>query len=220
MPARTHASSAAGAGRAGPDPGARPRRAVDVVAIGVSSGGPRVVDEILSALPKEFDLAVLVIQHMAEGFMDGLIAWLQPRCALPIKVAETGDPIVAGRVLFAPDSAHLTVMPGGRVQLAATDFVHGLRPSVDVAFASIASVYKVRATGIVLTGMGSDGAAGLLAIRHAGGRTMVQDEASSVVFGMPRAAIQCGAAERVLSPAGLIAALKALHHERQRAHSA
>jgi two-component system, chemotaxis family, protein-glutamate methylesterase/glutaminase len=192
------------------------RSAVEVVAIGVSSGGPRVVDEILSALPREFELAILVVQHMAEGFMGGLVSWLQPRCALPMKVAEEGDTVRPGHVLFAPDSAHLTLLPTGRVQLSAADPVNGLRPSVDVAFASVASVYKARAAGIVLTGMGADGAAGLLAIRDAGGLTMVQDEASCVVFGMPRAAIQRGAAQRVLSPAGIVDALKSLHRERKR----
>jgi two-component system chemotaxis response regulator CheB len=195
------------------------RTAVEVVAIGVSSGGPRVVDEILSALPREFDLAILVVQHMAEGFMGGLVTWLQPRCALPIKVAAEGDTVRPGQVLFAPDSAHLTLLPTGRVQLSTADPVNGLRPSVDVAFASVASVYQARAAGIVLTGMGADGAAGLLAIRDAGGMTMVQDEASCVVFGMPRAAIQRGAAQRVLSPAGIVAALKTLHRERKRSPS-
>lgn len=199
---------------AAPSPGAK--RAVQVVAIGVSSGGPRIVDEILSAMPKNLELAVVVVQHMAEGFMPGLIAWLQPRCPLPVKVAEEGDAILPGQVLFAPDSAHLVVMPTGRVHLSGADPVNGLRPSVDVTFASIASVYRGRAAGVVLTGMGSDGAAGLLAIRAAGGTTIVQDEASCVVFGMPRAAIQLGAAERVLSPAGIIEALKTLHRERQR----
>jgi two-component system chemotaxis response regulator CheB len=198
---------------------ANARSGVEVVAIGVSSGGPRVVDEILSALPREFDLAILVVQHMAEGFMGGLVAWLQPRCALPIKVAEEGDTVRPGHVLFAPDSAHLTLLPTGRVQLSAADPVNGLRPSVDVAFASVASVYRARAAGIVLTGMGADGAAGLLAIRDAGGLTMVQDEASCVVFGMPRAAIQRGAAQRVLSPAGIVDALKSLHRERERSKS-
>jgi two-component system chemotaxis response regulator CheB len=187
-----------------------------VVAIGVSSGGPRIVHEILSGLPPEFGLAVLVVQHMAEGFMPGLITWLQPRCPLPIKVAEEGDAILPGRVLFAPDFAHLVVTSAERVHLSSVDPVNGLRPSVDVAFASIAGVYGARAAGIVLTGMGADGAAGLFAIRDAGGLTMVQDEASCVVFGMPRAAIERGAAQRVLTPAGLIEALNTLHRERHR----
>jgi two-component system chemotaxis response regulator CheB len=178
-----------------------------------------VLEEILAALPRSFGLAILVVQHMAEGFMPGLIAWLQPRCLLPVKVAEEGDAIVAGRVLFAPDFAHLVATAGGVVHLSTADAVNGLRPSVDVTFTSVASVYQARAAGVILTGMGSDGAMGLLAIRNAGGMTMVQDEASCVVFGMPRAAVERGAAQRVLPPSGIIERLKALDRERNRLES-
>jgi two-component system chemotaxis response regulator CheB len=191
-------------------------RAIDVAAIGVSSGGPRVLDQILPALPSDFALGLIVVQHMAEGFMPGLIEWLQRRCPLDVKVAQEGDAVLPGRVLFAPDSAHLVVLPSRRVTLSDADPVNGHRPSVDVSFESIARVYGVRAAGVVLTGMGSDGAAGLLAIREAGGVTMVQNEETCVVFGMPRAALQRGAAQRVLAPAGLVAGLTALHHERLR----
>jgi two-component system chemotaxis response regulator CheB len=193
-----------------------PGRAIDIAAIGVSSGGPRVLDEILPALPPDFALGLIVVQHMAEGFMPGLIEWLQRRCPLPVKVAEEGDAILPGRVLFAPDRAHLVVVPPGRVSLSDADPVNGHRPSVDVTFDSIAKVYGPRAAGIVLTGMGSDGAAGLLAMRQAGAVTMVQNEDSCVVFGMPRAAMERGAAQRVLTPAGLIEGLRTLHRERLR----
>lgn len=196
--------------------GARPAT-VDIVAIGASSGGPRVVEELLASLPATYGLAVVVVQHMAEGFMTGLIAWLRQRCRLPVRVAEEGDSLVPRQVLFAPDWAHLIVQAGGRVHLAEGDPVNGSRPSVDVTFTSLASVYGPRAAGMILTGMGSDGAAGLLAIRRAGGVTLVQDEASSVVFGMPRAAIELGAAQQVLPPAGLVRGLNALHVERLRA---
>ena len=172
--------------------------------------------EILAGLPADFALAVIVVQHMAEGFMPGLIEWLQQRCPLRVKVAEDGDAIEPGRVLFAPDSAHLVARGGRRVELSGAEAVNGHRPSVDVTFESIASVYGSRAAGIVLTGMGSDGAAGLLAMRRAGAVTMVQNEESCVVFGMPRAAIEIGAAERALPPAGLIEDLITLHRERRR----
>jgi two-component system chemotaxis response regulator CheB len=191
-----------------------PGRAVDVAAIGVSSGGPRVLNEILPALPPDFALGLIIVQHMAEGFMPGLIEWLQQRCPLPVKVAAHGDAIVPGRILFAPDSSHLMVLASGRISLSNADPVNGHRPSVDVAFESIAKVYGPRAAGIVLTGMGSDGAAGLLAMRHAGAVTMVQNEESCVVFGMPRAAIDVGAAERIVTPAGLVESLRTLHRER------
>lgn len=189
---------------------------VDVIAIGVSSGGPRVLDEILSGLPQAFALPVLIVQHMAEGFMPGLIEWLQQRCPLPITVAADDEMILPGRVLFAPDSAHLVAQRTGRVRLSRTLPVNGHRPSVDVTFASVATVYGAAAAGIVLTGMGSDGASGLLALRHAGAVTMVQSEESCVVFGMPRAAIELGAAQRVLSPAQIVEALRTLHRERLR----
>ncbi|PYR32426.1 MAG: chemotaxis response regulator protein-glutamate methylesterase [Acidobacteria bacterium] len=191
--------------------------AVDVVAIGASSGGPRVLEEILSALPPAYALAVIIVQHMAEGFMPGLLQWLQQRCPLPVRVAEEGEVILPRRVLFAPDWAHLVVQPEGRVHLSAGDPVSGHRPSVDVTFTSLAKVYGTRAAGMLLTGMGSDGAAGLLAIRQAGGATLVQNEDSCVVFGMPRAAIELGAAQHVLPPSGLIRSLKAFHGERLRA---
>jgi two-component system chemotaxis response regulator CheB len=191
-----------------------PTPAVDVVGIGASSGGPRVLDELLSALPANYALAIVVVQHMAGGFMTGLITWLQQRCLLPLRVAEEGDMLLPGQVLFAPEWAHVVVLPGGRIHLAEGDPVNGCRPSVDVTFATLAQIYGVRAAGALLTGMGADGAAGLLAIRQAGGVTLAQDEESCVVFGMPRTAIDLGAVQHVLSPSGLARSLNALHEER------
>jgi two-component system, chemotaxis family, protein-glutamate methylesterase/glutaminase len=190
--------------------------AVDVVGIGASSGGPRVLEELLSALPATYALAVVVVQHIAEGFMTGMITWLRQRCLLPVRVAEEGDTLVPRQVLFAPDWAHLVVLPGGRIHLAEGDPVNGCRPSVDVTFTSLAQVYGPRAAGALLTGMGGDGAAGLLAMRQAGGLTLAQDEESCTVFGMPRAAIDLGAVLHVLSPAGLARSLNDLHTERAR----
>jgi two-component system chemotaxis response regulator CheB len=197
-------------------PGRMTATSVDVVGIGVSSGGPRVLEELLSALPPALTLSVVVVQHMAEGFLAGLIEWLQQRCPVPVKIAEEGDLILPRRVLFAPDGAHLVVRSGGRVHLSDADPVMGHRPSVDVTLASLAKVYGARAAGMLLTGMGSDGAHGLLAIRQAGGVTMVQNEETCVVFGMPRAAIEIGAAQRVLPTTGLIDSLKRLHTDRVR----
>lgn len=207
--ARTRHGASTRAGAAGP-------AVADVVAIGVSSGGPRVLDELLSALPPTYALSVLVVQHMTEGFMPGLVGWLQKRCPLPVKIAEEGDAILPQRILFAPDHAHVIVSPSGRVHLSESGPVNGHRPSVDVAFKSLAKVYGARVAGILLTGMGADGAAGLLAIREAGGVTMVQNEESCVVFGMPRTAIELGAVQHVLPLAGLAESLKALHRERVR----
>ena len=190
--------------------------AVDVVAIGASSGGPRVLEKVLSTLPATYALGIVVIQHMAEDFMAGLLDWFRQRCQLAVRIAQDGDVILPRRVLFAPEGTHLVVQAGGRVQLSDAAPVNGHRPSVDVTFKSLSKVYGARAGGMLLTGMGSDGAAGLLAIRQAGGVTMVQDEESCAVFGMPRAAIELGAAQHVLSPMGLVRSLNALHVERVR----
>jgi two-component system chemotaxis response regulator CheB len=190
--------------------------AADVVAMGASSGGPRVIEALLASLPSTFALGVVVVQHMTDGFTSSMLRWLQERCSLQVKMAEEGDAILPRRVLFTPESLHLVVSTGGRVHLSDAEPVNGHRPSIDVTFQSIAKVYGARSAGILLTGMGSDGAKGLLAIRQAGGVTLVQDEESSPIFGMPRAAIELGAAQQVLPPAGLIRALNALHVERVR----
>jgi two-component system chemotaxis response regulator CheB len=190
--------------------------AADVVAIGASSGGPRVLEEILSNLPATYALGVLVVQHMTDGFTTSMLRWLQDKCALPVKVAEEGDVITPRRVLFTPEGQHMVVTLGGRIHISEAEPVNGHRPSIDVTFNSVAKVYGARSAGVLLTGMGADGAAGLLAIRQSGGITMVQDEQSSAIFGMPRAAIELGAAQQVLPPSGLVRALNALHVERVR----
>ena len=190
--------------------------AADVVAIGASSGGPRVIETLLSNLPPTFALGLVVVQHITDGFTTGMLRWLQERCALPIKVAEEGDPVVPRRILFTPENAHLMVAIGGRVHLSDGDPVNGHRPSIDVTFQSVARVYGARSAGVLLTGMGSDGAQGLLAIRNAGGVTIAQDEETSAIFGMPRAAIALNAAQQVLPPSGISRSLNALHVERVR----
>jgi len=189
--------------------------AAQVVAIGGSTGGPKVLDDLLSSLPAGYGAAVVVVQHMAAGFLPAMVAALHRRCVLAIKVAETGDRLESGQILVAPPTSHLTVLAGGCVQLDDGEPVGGFRPSIDVTFASLARIYGSRASGVLLTGMGTDGAAGLLAIRQAGGATLVQDEGSCVVFGMPRAAIELGAAQHVLAPAGLRRHLLALHQLRR-----
>jgi two-component system chemotaxis response regulator CheB len=200
-----------------PEPRVVPRRRseIAVVAIGASTGGPRLLDDLLSAMPANYGPAIVVIQHMADGFLTGWLTALRQRCALEVKVAENGDRLHSGRVLFAPPASHLTVLSGGRIRIEEGQPVGGFCPSVDLALTTIAQVYGKRAAGVLLTGMGVDGASGLLAIRRAGGVTMVQDEASCVVFGMPRAAIDLDAAQHVLPPARLARRLLALHGRRR-----
>jgi two-component system chemotaxis response regulator CheB len=190
------------------------RAPTTVVAIGASTGGPRVLDELLAALPESYAPAVVVVQHMAEEFMHSWLSALTRRCALDVKIAGDGDRIQPGRVLFAPPSQHLVVMGGGRVRLE--NGSQHLCPSVDLTFASVAQVYGARAAGVLLSGMGVDGASGLLAIKRAGGVTLAQDESSCVVFGMPRAAIKLGAVARGHSPAQLTRSLLRLNAVRSR----
>jgi len=191
------------------------RRAGQVVVIGASTGGPKILDEILSALPSSYGPAVVVVQHLADAFLPALLASLRPRCALEIAVAENGDRLRPGRVVFAPPSAHLVVLAGGRIRIEEGEPVRGFRPSIDVTMTSVARTFGARACGVLLSGMGADGAAGLQAIRQAGGKTLVQDESSCVVFGMPRAAIDLGAAQHVLPPAALVRRLLALQSARR-----
>jgi len=190
--------------------------AADIVAIGASSGGPRIIEALLASLPATYALGVVVVQHMTDGFTTSMLRWLQERCAIQVKVAQEGDAIIPRRVLFTPEHLHLVVSIGGRVHLTESEPVNGHRPSIDVTFQSVARVYGARSAGILLTGMGSDGAQGLLAIRQAGGVTIAQNEESSPIFGMPRAAIELKAAQQILAPPGIIRCLNALHVERVR----
>lgn len=181
----------------------RQQRAYRVVGLGVSTGGPGVLTRILGTLPADFALGLLIVQHISEGFMAGLVEWLRGEIRLPIRLARDGDPVEPGLALVAPEGAHLTVQRPGRARLRRALPVGGHRPSADVLLQSLAAVYGEAAIGILLTGMGRDGAEGLKAIRDAGGHTIVQDEGSCVVFGMPKAAIDLDAAQEVLPPASI-----------------
>ncbi len=162
-------------------------------AIGIcsSTGGPHALETVLGGLPGDFPLPILVAQHMSTGFTDGLVRWLNQVIALPVALARPG-PSEPG-VWVAPDDAHLIMEPSMRLSVD-TETVNGAhRPSGDLLFASMARALGRRALGIVLTGMGRDGAKGVSAIVRAGGSVIAQDEATSVVFGMPRAAVEQGA---------------------------
>lgn len=174
-----------------------------VIVLGASTGGPRVVQQILSDLPAGFRAAVFVVQHIAEGFSDGMAEWLAASCRLPVQVAREGLPIQPGMVLVAPSGSDLLLTRDRRIHLSHNSLLLQ-RPSVDVAMQAIADLFGSRVIGVLLTGMGRDGAYGMLTIRKAGGHTIAQDEASSAIFGMPRAAIALGSAAEVL-PASRIA---------------
>lgn len=169
-----------------------------ILAIGASTGGPRAVMHILQQLPKTLDAAVFVVQHISEGFAAGFAEWLDREATLPVFLAENGNDLRVGQVLVAPNGRHLTVH-NNRVVLEDSPPLHSCRPAVDALFHSLAVQGLAQETvAVLLTGMGSDGAAGLEALHRQGAYTLVQDEASSAVFGMPKAAIERGAATQVL----------------------
>ncbi len=181
------------------------RRRPVVVAIGASTGGPPALATILRELPGDLDAAVLVVQHMAEGFLDGLARWLDESSPLRVVVAADGDRVVPGTVYLAPAATNMLVQPGFRIQLAEPSEGQFHVPGVDSTFHSVARICGSRAVGVLLTGMGRDGAIGLRAMRDAGARTIGQDEPSSVVYGMPAAAMAAGALDLEL-PLGSVAA--------------
>lgn len=181
----------------------RPRQApTKLVAIGISTGGPNALQYVLSQLPGDFPGSIVVVQHMPEGFTDMFARRLNECCAIDVKEAHSGDLIIAGRALICPGNRHVRVKRmsmGDTVVLSDDDRVNGHRPSADVLFNSVAAEYGPHAVGVIMTGMGEDGAEGLGAMKHAGAITIAQDEQSSVVFGMPKAAIERGYTQRVVS---------------------
>jgi two-component system chemotaxis response regulator CheB len=210
-PARTRARVApvgAGVEREPPSAFHVPQSAFPVVAIGASTGGPRVIRQILTALPADFPAALLVVQHIAQGFSAGMAEWLGESVALPVSLAAEGSALRPGHVLVAPDRYDLLVRGDGTLHLSGLPLLLQ-RPAIDIAMQSLAAFYGSAAIGVLLTGMGRDGARGLQAIRRAGGYTIAQDAASCTIYGMPRAAVELGAADEVLPPAQIAEALKA-----------
>jgi two-component system, chemotaxis family, protein-glutamate methylesterase/glutaminase len=183
-------------------PGKRaPAAPTRIVAIGVSTGGPNALQFLLSQLPAEFPGSILIVQHMPDGFTEMFAKRLDETCAVRVKEAQSGDLLLAGRVLVCPGNRHLKVkkLPLGNVAVLAEEApVHGHRPSVDVLFRSVAEEFGSQAIAVIMTGMGDDGASGMGAIRAAGGMTIAQSEESCVVFGMPKAAIDRGYVTRVV----------------------
>ncbi|HEX7697953.1 MAG TPA: chemotaxis response regulator protein-glutamate methylesterase [Candidatus Acidoferrum sp.] len=180
-----------------------PRR---VIAVGISTGGPNALQFVLSQIPADFQSAIVIVQHMPEGFTEMFAKRLDECCALEVHEARSGDLLLAGRVLICPGNRHIMVrnMPrGGMVVLSDGPPVNGHRPSADVLFHSVAQEFGLTAVGVLMTGMGDDGAEGLGAIKAAGGMTIAQSEDTCVVSGMPRAAILKGYASKIIPLDGL-----------------
>lgn len=173
-------------------------RPIRLVAIGASTGGPQALAQVLGGLPADFAPAVLVVQHMADGFIPGLVSWLDSVCALPVVVAEPGRRLPAGVVSIAPSGANLLIRDGMRARSEPASKRQFHIPGIDEAFWSIAGIVGDEAVGVLLTGMGRDGAAGLKALRDKGAVTIGQDEATSAVYGMPGVAYNLGAVQHQL----------------------
>jgi two-component system, chemotaxis family, protein-glutamate methylesterase/glutaminase len=177
-----------------------------VIAIGISTGGPNALQFVLSQIPGDFPASILVVQHMPEGFTEMFARRLDECCALDVQEARSGDLLVAGRVLICPGNRHMMVRRMPRGDMAVLNdgpAVNGHRPSVDVLFHSVAQEFGPMAVGVLMTGMGEDGAEGLGAIKAASGMTIAQSEETCVVSGMPKAAILKGHAKHILPLEGL-----------------
>ncbi|HVY63116.1 MAG TPA: chemotaxis-specific protein-glutamate methyltransferase CheB [Planctomycetota bacterium] len=178
-------------------------RRVQAIAVATSTGGPAALNRILADLPAPFPAPILVVQHIARGFVDGLARWLATSTRLRVKVAEDGESPEPGTVYLAPDGRHLGLSEG-RVALSEGAAIDGFRPSGTWLFRSVAASHGANAAGVILTGMGYDGVEGLADLRRRGGYVIAQDERTSVVFGMPGAAVGAGVVDDTL-PLGSIA---------------
>lgn len=193
-------------------------RPLQVLAVGASTGGPSAVVDLFRSLPADFTVPILLVLHINALFGTAFADWLDAQTPRRAAFVRDGEPVagIAGRIVMAPPDRHMLVK-GGRLYLNDGPERFSCRPSVDVLFESVAQEYGPTAAACLLTGMGRDGASGLLAIREAGGMTIAQDEATSVVYGMPREAVQIGAARRVLPLGEIGPAVAALGRERKAA---
>ena len=183
---------------------------IELVAIGASTGGPLVLQTILAGFSRDFPVPILIVQHIAAGFVGGFVEWLARTVSLPVHIAANGARMLAGHVYIAPDGQHMGVEQNGRVSLVTAPAENGLRPAVSWLFRSVAENFGPRAAGILLTGMGADGAAELRLMRDRGALTIAQDRESCVVFGMPGEAVKLDAAVHVLPPQRIVATLDAI----------
>ncbi len=181
-----------------------------LVAIGASTGGPLALQTILARLRQPFGAPVLIVQHISPGFVDGLVEWLGRSCEFDVRIAVHGEQAQSGRVYLAPDGVHMAAQSDGRIVLTDAAAEHGVRPAVSCLFRSVAAQYGAYAAGVLLTGMGRDGAQELKDMRDAGALTIAQDRDSSIVHGMPGEAVKLGAAQHVLAPEAIAALLNML----------
>lgn len=178
----------------------RATKGIALIGIASSTGGPGVLAQILSPLPKEFPIPILVIQHVTNGFTAGLVDWLDGQVNLNVELAEHGDIPRPGVVLFPPDDYHMQVNKNGTIELSKAPPYKGLRPSANYLFNTMAHFYGMGCMGIILTGMGDDGAEGMESLFNAGALTIAQNEESCIVYGMPAEAIKRKSVKQILTP--------------------
>lgn len=178
-----------------PEAGPLPRQ---VVMIGCSTGGPGALHQVIPKLPADLNAGVLIVQHMPPGFTKSLAQRLDEISAIPVKEAEEGDRVTAGHVLVAPGGRHMLIDESGRVRLNQDPALHGVRPAADKTFESILPIWGSHLVGVILTGMGYDGAKGMMGVKKAGGRTIAEDASTCVVYGMPKVCVEMGVADHVL----------------------
>ncbi len=175
------------------------KQALDkIVAIVASTGGPQALLEVLKRLPQEFPCPIVIVQHITNGFLEGLVDWLGKECKIRVKIGEDSEEIRPGVAYLAPDNLQMRVAERGKINLSNEPACGGHRPSGDVLLESVALAYGKGSVAALLTGMGRDGATGMKAVRQSCGRTIAQNEESCVVFGMPHAAIELGVIDKVL----------------------
>jgi two-component system, chemotaxis family, protein-glutamate methylesterase/glutaminase len=203
---RSRTASAA-AGTIGPIPAKAGTVGIRLIGIGASTGGPPVLQTILLGLPKDFAVPLLIVQHIARGFLPGMVEWLSQTTGLRVQIAAHGAVPLPGHAYVAPDDFHLGIAAGGCIMLAREEPESSLRPAVSYLFRTLAKHCGASAVGVLLTGMGKDGASELKQMKDRGAMTIAQDRDSSIVHGMPGEAIQLGAATQVLAADQIAAAL-------------
>lgn len=173
---------------------------INLIVMGASTGGPPVLLTILSGLPKDFNVPILIVQHISKGFLESMVNWLQQFCKLTLKIARDSEPLLAGTVYFAPYNYHMGIDRDGKIFLSDAPAEHSVKPSVSFLFESVLNNYKDNFIAILLTGMGRDGSKELVEIYNKGHIAIAQDKESSVVFGMPGEALKMGKLTHVLPP--------------------
>lgn len=171
-----------------------------IIAIGVSTGGPPILKNIFSKLKESVNVPILVVQHITPGFINGLVDWLSRDCKLPIQIAANGQTVLPGNIYFAPDDYHMEITYNSKILLNKKEKVNGLRPTVSNLFGSVAEIYGKNSVGILLSGMGRDGAEELKLLKEKGAVTVAQHKDSCVVYGMPGEAVKLDAATYILTP--------------------